>query len=68
MSLELDPEYSVAFPCPQCDFVARGPGPLEEHMKEHNGVVVESVAAVSVNGGNDAVPVKRKPGRPPKAK
>lgn len=54
----------MAFPCSRCEFVARGPGALEEHMAADHAVdpepqSVPEIAAVPVHAV-DAVPVKQR--------
>lgn len=57
--LKLDPRYDVAFPCPRCSFVARGPGALEDHLNEHGALpVTASVEVIEEPATESVVPVK----------
>lgn len=58
--------YDVAFPCDLCDFIARGPGPLEDHVREMHAVPVGAAAGVPISQAAGAVPIPRRRGRPKK--
>lgn len=58
--------YDVAFPCDLCEFVARGPGALEQHVLEAHAVPAEQSSGVPEPVAVGAIAVPRRRGRPKK--